>query len=59
MALVLSLRCREKMMALGEFPFVSLNKARELYFAARKSRPVELDPMVERKAEDQKQAAGI
>jgi hypothetical protein len=42
---------KEKMMALGEYPLVSLKDARELHFAARKTLAAGVDPMAERKAE--------
>lgn len=42
---------KEKMMALGEYPLVSLVQARELHFAARKTFAAGTDPMAERKAE--------
>jgi integrase len=42
---------KEKMMALGEYPLVSLSQARELHFAARKALASGIDPMAERKAE--------
>jgi hypothetical protein len=40
-------------MALGEYPVVSLAEARERYFAARKMLVIGIDPMAERKAEDE------
>ena len=42
---------KEKLMALGDYPVVSLAQARERYFAARKKLVVGIDPMAERKAE--------
>jgi hypothetical protein len=42
---------KEKMMALGEYPLVSLSGARDLHFAARKTLTAGVDPMAERKAE--------
>lgn len=42
---------KEKMMALGEYPVVSLLQARELHFTARKTLAAGIDPMAERKAE--------
>ncbi len=42
---------KEKMMAFGEFPVVSLKEARELHFAARHKLAEGSDPMAERKAE--------
>ncbi|MGA8162174.1 MAG: integrase arm-type DNA-binding domain-containing protein [Acidobacteriaceae bacterium] len=42
---------KEKMMALGEYPVVSLAEARERHFAARKKLAHGIDPMAERKAE--------
>lgn len=42
---------REKMMAFGEFPLVTLKEARELHFAARQKLASGSDPMAERKAE--------
>src|SRR5271156_5023359 len=42
---------KEKLMALGEYPFVNLGQARELHFAARKTRAPGVDPRVERKAD--------
>jgi integrase len=42
---------KEKMMAFGEFPVVSLKEARELHFAARQKLAEGSDPMAERKAE--------
>jgi hypothetical protein len=36
---------KEKMMALGEYPLVTLNQARELHFAARKTLAAGIDPM--------------
>ena len=41
---------KEKMMALGEYPVVSLAEARERHFAARKLLATGVDPMAERKA---------
>ena len=41
----------EKMMALGEFPLVTLKEARERHAAARKVLAGGIDPMAERKAE--------
>jgi Arm DNA-binding domain len=42
---------KEKMMALGEYPLVSLKEARERHFEARKTLAAGVDPMAERKAE--------
>jgi hypothetical protein len=42
---------KEKLMALGEYPVVSLAQACERQLAARKKLAVDLDPMAERKAE--------
>jgi integrase len=42
---------KEKMMALGEYPFVTLKEARERHVAARQRLGEGVDPMVERKAE--------
>ena len=42
---------KEKMMALGEYPLVSLKDARDLHFAARKTLAGGIDPMAERKAD--------
>jgi integrase len=42
---------KEKLMALGEYPLVSLGHARELQFTARKTLSAGIDPMAERKAE--------
>ncbi len=42
---------KEKLMALGEYPFVNLEQARELNFAVRKTLAAGIDPMAERKAE--------
>jgi integrase len=41
---------KEKMMAFGEYPLVSLKEARELHFAVRKTLAAGIDPMAERKA---------
>jgi Arm DNA-binding domain len=41
---------KEKMMALGEYPLVSLAQVRELLLAARKTLASGIDPMVQRKA---------
>jgi integrase len=41
----------EKMMALGEYPLVTLREARERHFAARQRLAACFDPMMERKAE--------
>ncbi len=41
----------EKMMALGEYPLVTLKEARERHFAARQKLAAGIDPMMERKAE--------
>jgi integrase len=41
---------KEKMMALGQYPIVSLAEARERHFAARKILAAGTDPMAERKA---------
>lgn len=42
---------KEKMMALGEYPLVTLKEARERHFEARKTLEAGIDPMAERKAE--------
>ena len=42
---------KEKLMALGEYPFVNLEQARELHFVVRKTLAAGIDPMAERKAE--------
>jgi integrase len=42
---------KEKMMAFGEYPMVSIKEARELHFEARKILAAGIDPMAERKAE--------
>lgn len=42
---------KEKMMAFGEYPLVTLKEARELHFTARKMLVAGIDPMAERKAE--------
>lgn len=42
---------KEKMMAFGEYPVVSLKEARDLHFEARKTLAAGSDPMAERKAE--------
>jgi integrase len=42
---------KEKLMALGEYPVVSLAHARERHFVARKKLAAGIDPMAERKAE--------
>ncbi len=42
---------KEKMMALGEYPLVSLREARERHSEARKALANGVDPMAERKAE--------
>jgi integrase len=42
---------KEKMMALGEYPLVSLKEARERHAEARKALANGIDPMAERKAE--------
>ena len=42
---------KEKMMALGEYPLVSLKEARERHSEARKALANGIDPMAERKAE--------
>jgi hypothetical protein len=44
---------KEKMMAFGEYPLVSLKDARELHFVARKTLATGTDPMAERKAESE------
>jgi integrase len=41
----------EKMMALGEYPLVTLKEARERHFAARQKLAAGIDPMMERKLE--------
>jgi integrase len=42
---------KEKLMALGEYPMLSLGSARELHLTARKTLASGVDPMAERKAE--------
>lgn len=42
---------KEKMMALGEYPLVTLKEARERHMVARKTLAAGTDPMAERKAE--------
>src|SRR5579875_2021166 len=42
---------KEKLMALGEYPIVSLAQARERQFAERKKLEAGIDPMAERPAE--------
>ena len=42
---------KEKMMALGEYPVVTLKEARDLHHEARKTLAGGVDPMAERKAE--------
>jgi hypothetical protein len=42
---------KEKMMAFGEYPLVSLKEVRDLHFVARKTLSTGVDPMAERKAE--------
>jgi integrase len=42
---------KEKMMAFGEYPLVTLKEVRELHFEARKVLAAGTDPMAERKAE--------
>jgi integrase len=42
---------KEKMMALGEYPLVTLKEARERHLIARKTLAARIDPMAERKAE--------
>lgn len=42
---------KEKMMAFGEYPAVSLKEARDLHFSARKTLAAGTDPMAERKSE--------
>lgn len=42
---------KEKMMALGEYPLVTIKEARERHFAARKTLAAGIDPMADRKAE--------
>lgn len=44
---------KEKMMALGEYPLVTLKDARERHFEARKTLAAGTDPMAERKAESE------
>jgi integrase len=41
---------KEKMLALGEYPLVTLKEVRERHFAARKTLAAGIDPMAERKA---------
>ncbi len=42
---------KEKLMALGEYPFVDLEQALELHLAVRRTLAAGIDPMAERKAE--------
>jgi transposase len=42
---------KEKMMALGEYPLVTLKEVRERHLVARKTLDAGIDPMAERKAE--------
>lgn len=42
---------KEKLMALGEYPIVSLGQARERQFAERKKLEAGIDPTAERRAE--------
>jgi hypothetical protein len=42
---------KEKMMALGEYPLVTLKEARERHLVARKTLDAGIDPMAERKAQ--------
>jgi integrase len=42
---------KEKMMALGEYPVVTLKAARDFHYEARKTLAAGVDPMAERKAE--------
>lgn len=42
---------KEKMMAFGEFPTVSLKEVRDLHFAARQALANGIDPMAERRAD--------
>ncbi len=42
---------KEKMMALGEYPLVTIKGARERHFEARRTLAAGIDPMAERKAE--------
>lgn len=44
---------KEKLMALGEYPVISLAEARDRQFAARKKLAAGIDPMAERKAESE------
>lgn len=44
---------KEKLMALGEYPVVSLAQARDRHFAARKLLASGVDPMAERKADSE------
>ncbi|MBN9617675.1 MAG: integrase [Acidobacteriales bacterium 59-55] len=44
---------KEKMMAFGEYPVVSLKDARDLHFAARKTLAAGTDPMAERRSESE------
>ena len=41
---------REKLMAFGEYPIVTLSRAREIHFAGRRALAAGIDPMAERKA---------
>jgi integrase len=41
---------KEKMLALGEYPLVTLKEVRERHYAARKTLAAGIDPMAERKA---------
>ena len=44
---------KEKMMALGEYPYVSLKEARERHSEARRVLANGIDPMAARKAEEE------
>jgi len=50
---------KEKLMALGEYPIVTLAEARERHLAARKLLSAGIDPMAERKAEAEIRRRGV
>src|ERR1039458_3802204 len=49
---------KEKMMALGEYPLITLKEARERHFAGRKVLAAGIDPMAARKAEGETRSEG-
>jgi Arm DNA-binding domain len=51
MALAVSFRSKEKLLALGEYPVVSLAAARDHHLSARKIFASGIDPMAQRKVE--------